>query len=1019
MLNRLQKLVSRAAFIGILIMFALLLGMHAPLFAQITATISEINPDQSTLDPTDPDAASGGRVNGLAAAPDGDTFYAASEWGGIFKSIDVGRTWFRLDGHLPVATWDVEVDPSDPDKVYATSFYDGRVNSLAGINVSSDGGITWVHPATATPPVSPYTSDDRRDEPSAFGISIDPDKPENVYIGTNAGLAISNDAGATWTYVDPTPDTPADDIWDVVVHDGGIIDLVGEDGHQRSIDGGVSWTTATGAALPSGRGSIAVSPYESYVLFAVVGTTIYESDDGGASWPNVITNPASQGRIPFVATNRRSNGAFDLWFGDVQLHRATCITPSPPAPGGTPRAPAASWIGPFTRSVGGHDDCGDIVFDPTVSENACPVLFSSDGGVYYNTRSDSSECHDPFWEQPTITPHGLWIFGMDGADRPGLTGEYLYFGSQDDGTFATIDAGAPSPTWFNRQCCDGFDASADSSRVLYTVCCAGSGRSNRLYMRNPGMIGGSEINTYPPGNLPGFRPIDVIDQFGPDDYVLVTSEGVFITSDITANPIVWTQLGAATTPAGAGGVKVGITGATPTFYVQSGNCNGRSQDRLWRYDGTAPGGAWQQVNPPGGTGGFGIYDVDLHNPNRLFASHLRSGADPQMILSTDGGVNWTSLPILDDLMVGSGVFKYQNNRGPTAFTGFGGYPQPTMVAFDPNDPSLMVAGGADSGVFVSNTSGFCWTLVTDPIDPVGSGKPHIPRPQFAYFDHKPSVGSQDNVDLYIGTRGRGVWRISLAMSHYRYEYAAKIVCGLQKDPEDMRLARGFYATTINIHNPNDKSVSICKKLALTYPTGEQAPGEILPIAIDRLKPDEALAVDCMDIKRTLFPSGFPKPYIEGFIVIKSQESLDVTAVYTTASLDEDDKVTSHSSIDVEHIREHKAKEPVEEAPPDLIPVPPFCEIEDEKLVVFVKNQGPGDAGSSSVTEVDFLGLVKVTMPTDPLLSGQVQKLLFDTPPSVDLGTNWKYRVTVDVNNNVTNETNEGNNTSEHSCFVIK
>ena len=88
-------------------------------------------------------------------------------------------------------------------------------------------------------PVSVSTRS-RRDEPSAFGISIDPDNPNNVLIGTNCGLAISDDRGQTWRFVDPTPSDGADDVWDVVVHHGGIIDLIGDDGHRRSSDGGVS-----------------------------------------------------------------------------------------------------------------------------------------------------------------------------------------------------------------------------------------------------------------------------------------------------------------------------------------------------------------------------------------------------------------------------------------------------------------------------------------------------------------------------------------------------------------------------------------------------------------------------------------------------------------------------------------------------------------------------------------------------------------------------------------------------------
>src|SRR5215207_424961 len=50
-----------------------------------------------------------------------------------------------------------------------------------------------------------------------------------------------------------------------------------------------------------------------------------------------------------------------------------------------------------------------------------------------------------------------------------------------------------------------------------------------------------------------------------------------------------------------------------------------------------------------------------------------------------------------------------------------------------------------------------------------------------------------------------------------FEYAAKLLCGLQRSPDDMRLARGFYATAINIHNPNRSDMTVTKKLALTFP----------------------------------------------------------------------------------------------------------------------------------------------------------------------------------------------------------
>jgi hypothetical protein len=136
-----------------------------------------------------------------------------------------------------------------------------------------------------------------------------------------------------------------------------------------------------------------------------------------------------------------------------------------------------------------------------------------------------------------------------------------------------------------------------------------------------------------------------------------------------------------------------------------------------------------------------------------------------------------------------------------------------------------------------------------------------------------------------------------------FEYVAKLVCGLQRDPREMKLTRGSYATTINIHNPNEGEVEFSKKLAFTFPPEEQKPGEVIDIGEHVLRLDEALAVDCMDIQRQL--GQFPEPYIEDFVLIQNRESLDVSAVYTSAALDANGRPTAQSGIDVEQIRERQ------------------------------------------------------------------------------------------------------------------
>lgn len=141
-----------------------------------------------------------------------------------------------------------------------------------------------------------------------------------------------------------------------------------------------------------------------------------------------------------------------------------------------------------------------------------------------------------------------------------------------------------------------------------------------------------------------------------------------------------------------------------------------------------------------------------------------------------------------------------------------------------------------------------------------------------------------------------------ACRDYPFEYAAKVVCGVQTDILTGPVARGFYTTTINIHNPATTPTTFFKKLALTRPPRDQTPGDVLPISEDRLAYDEALATDCPDLWRRFFPDA-AGTFLEGFVVIQSAASLDVTGVYSTAALDENDKPGAQSSIDIEDIRE--------------------------------------------------------------------------------------------------------------------
>ncbi len=161
---------------------------------------------------------------------------------------------------------------------------------------------------------------------------------------------------------------------------------------------------------------------------------------------------------------------------------------------------------------------------------------------------------------------------------------------------------------------------------------------------------------------------------------------------------------------------------------------------------------------------------------------------------------------------------------------------------------------------------------------------------------------------------------------FKFQYAAKIVCGCDPQPAIPRIIPGQYATSVNIHNPSDREATLRKKLALTFPAperphGRQVPGRVSDFLDDRLGPDEALQVDCAEMPSDFFPGGgfggfdngdpTDPPYIEGFLVIESNRSLDVIAVYSTGVFDipscPGDGNLNVKSMDVEDVRERKIK----------------------------------------------------------------------------------------------------------------
>ena len=117
-------------------------------------------------------------------------------------------------------------------------------------------------------------------------------------------------------------------------------------------------------------------------------------------------------------------------------------------------------------------------------------------------------------------------------------------------------------------------------------------------------------------------------------------------------------------------------------------------------------------------------------------------------------------------------------------------------------------------------------------------------------------------------------------ARFRFSYAAKFVCGLDPAGTDVRVIPGQYATSVAVHNPSRTDTTIRKRVSLTFPPSAQEPGSVSDYIQDTLGPTQALQVDCEEIPAAFFPGQTFPPYIQGFLVIQSTSSVDVTAIVT-------------------------------------------------------------------------------------------------------------------------------------------
>ena len=154
------------------------------------------------------------------------------EEGGIYKSLDGGSSWTKIEKGLPaklIGKIDIEVCPSDSRIVYALVEAPGKEG---GLYKSTDQGESFEH-------VSSYSG--IRTRPFYYtNIKVDPKNPEILY-SMATGYFKSEDGGKTWKRMRP-PHGDNHDMW--INPDNTSLFIQSNDGGANvTHNGGETWST--------------------------------------------------------------------------------------------------------------------------------------------------------------------------------------------------------------------------------------------------------------------------------------------------------------------------------------------------------------------------------------------------------------------------------------------------------------------------------------------------------------------------------------------------------------------------------------------------------------------------------------------------------------------------------------------------------------------------------------------------------------------------------------------------------
>ena len=683
----------------------------------------------------------GGFVTGVVYNPTQPGLaYLRTDIGGLYRWDALSQSWTPLLDFTSFQNWNelgvdsVATDPIHPNRVwaavgqYAESWNDGQPSAILS---SDDYGKTW---HTYTVPFEIGSNDQGRD--SGERLVVDPNDDNVLYYGTeDDGLWKSTDGGASWAKDTAFPDGGSDSA------------------------AGLQFVTFNQTERHPG------TPTRQIVVGDADTSSLYESEDAGATWSKVTDGP---GTIPIKA-QFSSDGALYVvydqytgpyWMGVGKLYKYEDGTATDVTPEGN-----ENWWGydglaldpnhPDTLYVSTNDRWSPVD----------TVYRSTDGGATWTDVSASTSLntsYEPYLSWGATPKFGWWIgtIAVDPFDSNHVvygTGATLY------GTYNMGAIGSGGTVDFSASASKGIEETSVKALLVP------AGPSDCKLISAVGDLGGFCHTSLTQS------PTDTFDAtYSTGSSVAQDANGgliAFVGENGSSKPAgqystdggsIWTQFASvpSTMSTGQGQVAVSADGGTIVWNPADGTTPAYTADRgaTWTAVTGLPTGVAPVADPVDPEVFYGIdattgvfyRSTDGGRTFAAAASGLSAASNDQLqtipghagelyfaaqtgglLRSTDGGSTWSAV---DGSKLSAGYAVGEGAAAP-------GSPDPTLY--------LVGTVGGVTGFYMSVDDGAHWTKINNSQQNWG----WIPD----------IVGDPNHFGrVYVGTNGRGIQTIDLA-----------------------------------------------------------------------------------------------------------------------------------------------------------------------------------------------------------------------------------------------------------------